>query len=359
MAVLVEAVSVIVRKSSVALKFPGGLEGFRQSVPNATLCEDESLFRVGFMSPADTDDYVGQLEACGLVFLDRGVPRDLLVIDQLRGMPEKCDWAKTVLREIAPGAVVRICTVATDADDDQRVAVPADWVYEQSLYSDGRRVDPSRWASEMEDVGIVDGLHACRDRATGKSLYRGSPFESERKAEFESIRGIADRTLTRAEEAETARNSGNATTAEQALAEVRDTLLPSARSWIGRARYCVGFAHFAHGLALRVLDQYEPAIEEFRRSLEYVPNATNTLLETVLCLGELGRAAEALPVAERAVALDPESPATLGNLASVLFDLDRGEEAWKTIQRALAIEPGNVINRTIADKCARKFGPRA
>jgi tetratricopeptide (TPR) repeat protein len=102
----------------------------------------------------------------------------------------------------------------------------------------------------------------------------------------------------------------------------------------------------------------EQAIEQFKLSLGFLPDLSNTLLELVRCLGELGRAAEAHPFAIRAVEADPESPATWGNLAAVLLDLNRGDEAWDAIKTAEALDPHDPINRQILAACEARFGPR-
>jgi hypothetical protein len=43
MAVLIEGISVVIRKHAIARKYPQGLDGFRRAGPNAMFCEDESL----------------------------------------------------------------------------------------------------------------------------------------------------------------------------------------------------------------------------------------------------------------------------------------------------------------------------
>jgi len=58
MAVLVEAISVIVRVDSINKKFPGGWIGFKDHVPNQTLCADNELARVGFMTSEDVKNFV-------------------------------------------------------------------------------------------------------------------------------------------------------------------------------------------------------------------------------------------------------------------------------------------------------------
>ena len=42
-------------------------------VPNATMCADNELVRVGFMTPQDVEDYVGKLSDIGLTYLEGGM----------------------------------------------------------------------------------------------------------------------------------------------------------------------------------------------------------------------------------------------------------------------------------------------
>lgn len=66
MAVLVEAISVIVRRDAINQRFAGGWEAFVECVPNATLCYDADLARVGFMARADAQAFIHRLEVRGL-----------------------------------------------------------------------------------------------------------------------------------------------------------------------------------------------------------------------------------------------------------------------------------------------------
>jgi hypothetical protein len=111
MAVLCEGISVIVRRDAIHDRFDGGWIAFEQLVPNATLCTDGELARVGFMDPGSVQEFIYELESRGLVFdaseirgaaklfgvaetdlgddLDR---EDIAVVDQLRGPTRPCDW---------------------------------------------------------------------------------------------------------------------------------------------------------------------------------------------------------------------------------------------------------------------------
>ena len=92
MAVLVEAISVIVRKDSVTKKIKGGEDHFRTLIPNATYCDDGELARVGFMSPEETKAFVDKLTEAGLTFLEDDQCVDIAVCDQQRGLTRDCDW---------------------------------------------------------------------------------------------------------------------------------------------------------------------------------------------------------------------------------------------------------------------------
>ena len=82
MAVLVEAISVIVRRDAIESKYLGGWDAFEKDSPNATLCADEHLARVGFMTPVDVESFIKYLVSYGLVFLDSGKAKDIVVADQ-------------------------------------------------------------------------------------------------------------------------------------------------------------------------------------------------------------------------------------------------------------------------------------
>jgi len=92
MAVLVEGISVLVRKDAIKNKMQGGWQRFLLTVPNSTLCYDDELARVGFMDPTATGEFIEELESMGLTYIEEGHPVDLLVCDQQRGPMLDCEW---------------------------------------------------------------------------------------------------------------------------------------------------------------------------------------------------------------------------------------------------------------------------
>ena len=92
MAVLVEAISVLIRMDSVRSKMAGGEARFELLIPNATYCDDGELARVGFLGPPDVEAFIGELEEAGLTFMEDGRCVDFAVCDQQQGLTAPCDW---------------------------------------------------------------------------------------------------------------------------------------------------------------------------------------------------------------------------------------------------------------------------
>ena len=63
MAVLIEGISVIVRRDAIESRYRSGWDGFVADVPSATFCADEEIARVGFMHPVDVEAFIEGLQA--------------------------------------------------------------------------------------------------------------------------------------------------------------------------------------------------------------------------------------------------------------------------------------------------------
>ena len=92
MAVLVEGLSVLVRKDSIRDKMIGGEARFKLLIPNNTFCEDDDLARVGFMHPDDVRAFIDELINVGLAWLTDDKFVDIAVCDQQKGCTLNCDW---------------------------------------------------------------------------------------------------------------------------------------------------------------------------------------------------------------------------------------------------------------------------
>jgi len=141
MAVLVEAISVLVRKDSVRSKMAGGEERFRLLIPNATYCDDGELARVGFLHPTDVGSFIDELEDGGLTFMEEGKCVDLAVCDQQFGLTADCDWIEFCHLPIDGGKVAvawifegeRFGFGVHMSSASFELATPPGWQFEDSL----------------------------------------------------------------------------------------------------------------------------------------------------------------------------------------------------------------------------------
>jgi hypothetical protein len=103
MAIYCEAISVIVRKTTVELVAGITPRALMQRFPGGSVWDDENLIRFGFMTPQDTGIWVRQLEDSGLVFYDQVDSgfrsRDIVVVDQRHGPTCECSWIESEIRD--------------------------------------------------------------------------------------------------------------------------------------------------------------------------------------------------------------------------------------------------------------------
>jgi len=181
MAVLVEAISVIVRKESIDTYHEGGWNSFLANIPNRTMCTDGELVRVGFMSPPEVKKFVDHLEAKGLNFLKP--PKrfwlfkatrhmsDIAVIDARQGLTMPCEWI--AFESVPLGDTddkVSACWLATGRVGKTHVATPSGWEYKNSLTFSFFEDDEI--GARLVFLRNENGLDVYRDLETGKELFK-------------------------------------------------------------------------------------------------------------------------------------------------------------------------------------------
>lgn len=171
MAVLIEAISVVIRCESIARRFSGGVENFIASVPNGTLCSDGELACVNFMVPDDVKKYVEYLVGHGLIFKEFGTAVDLVVVDQKRGMAFDCEWA--IFGEADwnnnPECPISVCQYSPS--NIKHVVVPGGWDYVSSLSATSNFVDGENIPSGLKFVRRDGDLDVLRDESTGQEFF--------------------------------------------------------------------------------------------------------------------------------------------------------------------------------------------
>lgn len=189
MAVLVEAISVIVRRDAIARKFAGGWSGFVAGVPNATLCFDEELARVGFMSPTDTEAYVGKLEGSGLTFLVDEQAVDIAIADQQQGLLVDCDWLEYARLNFDDCGEVGACWLYDGPrfaygtylpSGTLTLATPPDWDYENSLSKEFHFAPDEEMGTRLRYLRSDGGLDVYWDKELDKEVFIGRAGNSAR-----------------------------------------------------------------------------------------------------------------------------------------------------------------------------------
>jgi hypothetical protein len=172
MPVLIEAISVVVRRDAVDAKFPGGWEAFMGWVANKTLCADADLARIGFMAPADVKHFITELEAQGLTYLRDGSSFDIAVIDQQRGFAAPCEWAET--GRIESGSVGESVLACRFVGSSEHLFITPDgWIFEGSLSQKFTFVENGRVPEYLDFVRSEDGIQVYRDIRSGELVYIG------------------------------------------------------------------------------------------------------------------------------------------------------------------------------------------
>jgi hypothetical protein len=172
MAVLAEALSVIVRVRDLEARYPGGLEKYEADAPNATFCCDGELARVGFMTSDDALGFIERLCQLGLRFAEGDRYVDIAMVHQHKGPLRHCDWLE--FGRFPEG--FSACRLAGGQHGGRMVA-PPEW-------QSARVVEITR-ESKVRKEESRGRLDVYRDQATGTELYVGRPF---RRSWFERLK---------------------------------------------------------------------------------------------------------------------------------------------------------------------------
>lgn len=173
MAVLIEAISVLIKRTAIDEKFPGGWEAFVENAPNQTLCADSILARVGFMIPVDVESFIRRLKRMGFIYIEDGEAVDMVVVDQQRGFAARCSWAGFGHCDIGDDHS-RMVAACQSADDLQKVILcPDGWKYEGSLSHTYGSAPTESVDESLEFLRHEDGLDVYLNKLTGKEVYVG------------------------------------------------------------------------------------------------------------------------------------------------------------------------------------------
>jgi Flp pilus assembly protein TadD len=347
MPVLIEALSVVVRREAIARRYKGGWPGFVADALNKTLCADADIARLGFMHPDDVSAFVQRLERHRLVFLDAaGKSVDIVVVDQRNGPTTPCGWIE-FYRQGVPGGTV---SAARSADSrEEELFCPNKWEFERSL-SNNFEFHPS--ANVNEDLAFVrreHGTDVFRDRRTGKEVFIGrtSPLRGDEQPdaagtgseEYAALWTEAGKllkpylgTMRTPAMAEEIADVVRARNALERLTAFRNT------GW--RPWWLLGFVR-------RLLSNRDGAYTAFARAYGMAPDE----IEVGRNLGAeciaLGYGQEAISVTAAVSRLAPEDPGIAANHALALLIGSDVDGALREGQRAARLDPSDHVTQCI------------
>jgi hypothetical protein len=165
MAVLVEALSLIVPRHVLDVSWPGGTDAYLAELgslptPPRFACADDRLTSVSFWSPEEAELLMQRLIGHGVIDVDDDRAAEMVVVDQRHGPVMPCDWL--AWERHAEGYTS--CWLA-DTEPGTLVA-PDDWTPERSrrLVRQDIRDEPDRFMK----LGERNGLEIWLDTETGR-----------------------------------------------------------------------------------------------------------------------------------------------------------------------------------------------
>ena len=170
MAVLVEAISVIIKIQSIEQH--GGLPKFEELLKKreGTLCMDGLLARVGFMVPEDVEKYCRLLEEKGLLHQVDNKAHDFVVVDQQIGCTTPCDWLE--VGEVDPGYGSIVCCRLV-SDENLQVFTPDGWTFPGSLSDTFGFVPTGTDQKGLRFLRHDNGTDVYMNEVTGEEVYVG------------------------------------------------------------------------------------------------------------------------------------------------------------------------------------------
>jgi len=136
MAILVEAISVILRVNAIDDKYPGGWACLQAECPQEMLCTDGELACVGFTDLGVARNFVASLIPYGIHEPLASEAGDLVVVDCQLGPATPSDWAEYRWATVDGNNRKWVITCRLKSSRSVEVRVPEGWKYDGSCNYD-------------------------------------------------------------------------------------------------------------------------------------------------------------------------------------------------------------------------------
>ena len=161
MSILVEAITVVFMNATADRHIQGGVDAVKTITPNSTFRTDGLISAISFMEPESTGHFVDTLLNVGMEFVEDGIAKDIVVLDQYRGPTAQCDWIG--FSQNAEGNSIAWLVGHPQGD----MAVYDNWLPNNELmFRDGEVGETMKFIREE------DGLDVYLDLETGQECFR-------------------------------------------------------------------------------------------------------------------------------------------------------------------------------------------
>lgn len=167
MSVLVEALSLVIPRINLDIRYAGGVDAFLEAMcapecPSRHVCMDDALVSVSFLDPDAAETVVSPLIDLGFIGLDEQHFRDFVFIDQQVGPTMPCDWIEW--KRHRDGFTYAWSAGAEPGD----MAAPSGWTPEHSrgMTRADLRDEPGRMLKLAEEGDVETWLDFQTGRVT-------------------------------------------------------------------------------------------------------------------------------------------------------------------------------------------------
>ncbi|NLN94436.1 MAG: tetratricopeptide repeat protein [Candidatus Hydrogenedens sp.] len=349
MAVLAEAISVIVRKDTIRDRFQGGWNAFISMIPNSSFCSDDHLARVGFLTPHEAKLFVNALEVKGLVHVRNEEAIDIAVVDQLHGFPYSVPWLEYAV--MGQKEKMRVAMVWLAGTGLGELACPRGWKYEDSISKNTVFVPNEEIDKRLIFLRMEKDHEVYMDRETKKMiLLPRTDLNTETK---QSMTSRLHRVYVRAVELVNERDSfvqEDTASREKINQEIVRELLPRTEECITGRGADVWRVNLYHGYILNRLGRNEEAEPFLMKANRLHPNEGYICSEIATCYLDRNMGEEAMRYVKQVLKLQPEFAWAYISYAYCWILLGEKEKAQKALSRGLKLDPDDSRGNLIKDK---------
>lgn len=344
MAVVIEAITIVVRRDAVRRAFRGNEAAFEALAPNRSGRKDSHLHAVGFMDHRDAAAFVTRaLEPRGLAWARGEEAIDLTLVDQFTGLQHYTPWLEVGQYPVEGGAVTAAWLEGTEPG---ALSTHAGWHLQGYMGLARTPIDeigtwqevPSDHPGQLAILNPETGEKRYTVRNTVRETPAPAPAEEVLRAFFDSL-PMARETARAAILARRAPSANRAAPDLRAEVARLAQLLPLVQE-LGRTvgPYDVRL-HFTEGYILTALGRQHEAEAPLRRAHALAPEHAEVAGELMATLAELGKISDAIAVGREALPRLARNAAVPHQLAILLHSIGEHGEALEVLQSLLEARP--------------------